>query len=172
MYYDERENELNYIDNDYKQIEINTKNYDNDINTKNYDNDIKVDTINVNVNNFRKESALYNLSESLNKGNTFINEYIPYKNYIYKVVVKGEKDTLLLKIQELTFRIIDLSLYLDLYPNEKLIFNTFKSSINELNKLKETYENKYGPLYVSSNNLYDEYLWNKNPWPWMNGGNK
>lgn len=163
MYYDERENTLNYNDTEYKSIDINNKSYDNEIN---------VDTINVNVNNFRKDNSLYSLSESLNKGNSFINEYIPYKNYIYKVIVKGEKDSLLLKIQELTFRVIDLNLYLDLYPNNKIIYNEFNSSIKELQNLKDTYEKKYGPLCITSNDSFDEYLWSKNPWPWMNGGNK
>ena len=160
MYYDERENTLNY-----NYLEMNNLN-------KKYDNDFKVDTININVNNFRKDNSLYSLSESLNKGNSFKNEYIPYKNYIYKVVVKGEKDTLLLKIQELTFRIIDLNLYLDIYPNNKDIFDNLKTSINELNNVKDTYEKKYGPLYINSSNDYNEYLWNKTISPWMNGGNK
>ena len=101
MYYDERENTFNYSDIDKESVSVdNEYNYvDMDNTVKKFDNDFKVDTINVNVNNFRKDNSLYSLSESLNKGNSFKNEYIPYKNYIYKVVVKGEKDSLLLKIQ-------------------------------------------------------------------------
>ena len=135
MYYDERENTFNYSDIDKESVSVdNEYNYvDMDNTVKKFDNDFKVDTINVNVNNFRKDNSLYSLSESLNKGNSFKNEYIPYKNYIYKVVVKGEKDSLLLKIQELTFRVIDLNLYLDIYPNDLEVFKIFKKKLMKRN---------------------------------------
>lgn len=180
MYYDERENNLNYsivedknvdLTNNYLQ-NINEFNYDVDNKIKKFDNDFKVDTINVNVNNFRKSDSLYTAKEGLNKGTIFKKEYIPYKNYIYKVVVKGEKDELLLKIQELTFKMIDLNLYLDLNKDNTEIFNELKSTITELNKNKELYAKNYGPLCLKDNVKYNSYMWSKNPWPWMNtGGN-
>ena len=128
----------------------------------------------MNINNFRYEKAnLFSANEGLNKGNMFKNEYDPYKNYIYKVVVKGERDELLLKIQELTFKTIDLNLYLDMYPNDDKMYNEFKSSIEELKKYKEIYEKNYGPLCMTETKYYDSYKWEKNPWPWMNeGGNR
>ena len=116
--------------------------------------------------------SLYTAKEGLNKGAMFKKEYIPYKNYIYKVVVKGEKDELLLKIQELTFKMIDLNLYLDLNKDNTEIFNELKSTITELNKNKELYAKNYGPLCLKDNVNYNSYMWSKNPWPWMNtGGN-
>ena len=200
MYYDERHNHLKYKDEsqeinnydnkelnnyDYDNKEINnyefstenkeTNNYENNYinnNLKKWDNDIKFDINNININNFRKNEKreLYSTKESLNKGNSFKNEYIPYKNYIYRVVVKGEKDELLLKIQELTFRTIDLNLYLDIYPFDKEMFNEFKNASNELKKYKEIYEKNYGPLCVTDTSFYDNYKWTNDPWPWMNEG--
>ena len=70
----------------------------------------------------------------------FKKEYIPYKNYIYKVVVKGEKDELLLKIQELTFKMIDLNLYLDLNKDNTEIFNELKNTIIMLKGEENIYE--------------------------------
>ncbi len=71
MYYDERENNLNYsiveeknvdLTNNYLQ-NINDFNYDVDNKIKKFNNDFKVDTINVNVNNFRKSDSLYTAKE-------------------------------------------------------------------------------------------------------------
>lgn len=156
MYYDERENNL--FVNDLEQ------NFSNETSSE-----IKFDINNININNFRESKKdLYSLEEGLNKGNSFKDEYIPYKNYIYKVVVKGEKDKLLLKLQELYFRLIDLNLYLDLYPTSNL-YAEFKKTTNELKEVKQAYEKNYGPLCLESSD-YNSYMWSKNPWPWMNEG--
>lgn len=166
MYYDERE------DIDYSILNINNT---EEKKTKYYDNDITFDVNNLNINNFRKDKVkdLYSSKEGLNKGNMFKNEYDPYKNYIYKVVVKGERDSLLLKIQELSFKVVDLNLYLDIFPGDTMMFEEFKKTLNELKKEKEMYEKTYGPLCLDGTIYSNTYNWDKNPWPWMNeGGNK
>lgn len=188
MYYDERDNHLKIKDesqeinnyefqnkelNKYENKELNS--FENNFTTndiKKWDNDIKFDINNININNFRKNESieLYSANEGLNKGNMFKNEYDPYKNYIYKVVVKGERDELLLKIQELTFKTIDLNLYLDMYPNDDKCYQEFKSTVKDLKKYKELYEKNYGPLCMTDTLFYDSYKWEKNPWPWMNEG--
>ena len=191
MYYDERHDhlDLKYKDesqeiNDYNNLEFNkyenkeTNKYENNFtqnDIKKWDNDIKFDIKNININNFRnhEDVKLYSLSEGLNKGNSFKNEYEPYKNYIYKVVVRGDKDALLLKIQELTFRTIDLNLYLDMHPKNMEIFEEFKKTNIVLKRYKEIYEKNYGPLCMNETSFYNEYKWVNDPWPWMNeGGNK
>lgn len=197
MYYDERDNikvkykdeseKINNINNkeilDYNNLELNkyenneTNKFENNYtqnDTKKWDNDFKIDINNININNFRKNEKieLYAMTEGLNKGNMFKNEYDPYKNYIYRVVVKGEKDELLLKIQELTFKTIDLNLYLDVNPNNMEMFNEFKSTIAELKKYKEIYEKNYGPLCMTETLFYNDYKWEIDPWPWMNEGGK
>lgn len=197
MYYDERDNikvkykdeseELNNYNNketiNYDNKELNSyenkeiNNFENNFtqnDTKKWDNDIKFDINNININNFRKEERpeLFSMTEGLNKGNMFKNEYDPYKNYIYRVVVKGDRDELLLKIQELTFKIIDLNLYLDVYPNNNEIYKEFKNTAAELKKYKEIYEKNYGPLCMTETLFYDSYKWEKDPWPWMNEGGK
>lgn len=190
MYYDERHDHLKIKDesqevnnydfenkeyNKYENKELN--NYENNFTTndvKKWDNDIKFDINNININNFRKNEniELFSASEGLNKGNMFKNEYDPYKNYIYRVVVKGERDELLLKIQELTFKTIDLNLYLDMYPNDDICYKEFKNAVADLKKYKELYEKNYGPLCMTDTLFYDSYKWEKNPWPWMNEGGR
>jgi len=180
MYYDERENNLNVID-EYKEKNIyenkETTNLENNLtfnDSKKWDNNIKFDINNLNINNFRanEKVELFKTNDGFNKGNMFKNLYDPYKNYIYKVVVSGERDELLLKIQELTFKVIDLNLYLDINPNNTSVYNEFKDTINELKKYKDMYEKNYGPLMLDETLYYDEYKWSKNPWPWTNEGGK
>ena len=197
MYYDERDNvkikynneleEKNNINNkeilDYDNMELNTyetnktnkfeNNYtQND--SKKWNNNFTFDINNININNFRKKEKpeLFGTSEGQNKGTIFKNEYDPYKNYIYRVVVKGEKDKLLLKIQELTFKTIDLNIYLDINPDDMEIYNEFKNTIAELKRQKELYEKNYGPLCMTDTLFYDDYKWSMDPWPWMNEGGR
>ena len=199
MYYDERDNKIKYIneekkiinndydyDYDFKNHEhndidltkFNIKNdfekniYENNYKSNEWDTDVKVNIGNINVNNIRAKDELFSAKEGLNKGNMFTSLYEPYKNYIYKVIVSGEKDELLLKIQELTFKVIDLGLYLDINPKDEKIYYEFRNASKELKKAKEMYEKNYGPLCLTETEYYSEYKWNKNPWPWMNEGGK
>jgi len=180
MYYDERENKLNIIDkykekNIFESEENNTfESYLTNNDVKTWDTDVKLKIDNININNFRNTDnvSLFNTSDGFNKGNMFKNLYDPYKNYVYKVIVKGERDELLLKIQELTFKTIDLNLYLDLNKNNTNVYNEFKDTVNELKKYKDMYERKYGPLCMEETLYYDSYKWSENPWPWMNEGGK
>lgn len=195
MYYDERDNKIKYIseekkieNNDYdfnnhehNDVDINKFNikneleknmYENNYKSNEWDTDVKVNIGNINVNNIRAKNDLYSAKEGLNKGNMFTSIYDPYKNYIYKVVVSGERDELLLKIQELTFKTIDLGLYLDVNPQDEKVYYEFRNASKELKKAKEIYEKNYGPLCLTETEYYSEYKWNKNPWPWMNEGGK
>ena len=125
---------------------------------------------NYNVNNSNDNNNLFTDKVGLLKGNMFKDEYIPYKNYKEKeIIVKDEKNALLLKIYETDFAIKDLNLYLDLHPEDQIIFNEFKKYINMYNDYKKRYEMEYGPLCLESttNNTYN---WINNPWPWDNMG--
>lgn len=162
MYYDETNN--------YFEYETNKEylNYNN--NVKNYDmyNEIKFNNANINLNDYRNNS-LFTPAEGLNKGNMFKGLYVPYKNYVYKVVVKGKKEELLLKIQELCFAVKDLNLYLDLYPNDTKMLELFKSYNQELRRLKELYNKEYSPICANEANK-NYFDWVNSPWPWDNKG--
>ena len=163
MYYDENNNYFEYnnvIDKDYYNVD-NSKNYDmyNEINIKNPT---------FNVMSYRNNN-LFSPEEGLNKGNMFKDLYNPYKNYVYKIAVRGKKDELLLSIQELTFALKDLNLYLDLYPNDREAMNTFKNYSEELKRYKEMYNKDFGPLCASDSSK-DYFDWVNSPWPWDNNG--
>ncbi len=165
MYYDENNNYFEYNN------EI-SKDFFNVNNSKKYDtyNEINISNPTFNTVSYRNNN-LFTPTEGLNKGNMFKNLYDPYKNYVYKVTVRGKREELLLSIQELTFAVKDLNLYLDLHPNDNSALETFKNYSEELKRYKEMYNKEYSSLCAtdSSKNYFD---WVKSPWPWDNmGGN-
>lgn len=178
MYYDERGNYFDYMSQENMEqnvennIDIKNKDYElNDIDLKNQD--MNFDVNNLNVYNFRPAEKLdvTNVVEGFNRGNMFNNLYVPYKNHYYRVMVKGERDSLLLKIQMLTFALYDLNFYLDLNPTNKEALNLYNKYNEECNKFKRQFENKYGPLTACGTKYNNDFTWVKNPWPWDKGGN-
>lgn len=112
------------------------------------------------------------VKEGFMRGNMFNNEYIPYKNYkVKELVATNDKEEQLFRIMALSFAINDLNLLLDLNPNDRENFNTFKSLIKEKNDLEQKYIEKYGPLTLeeTTKNSFD---W-VSAFPWENeGGSK
>ena len=112
------------------------------------------------------------VKEGFMRGNMFNNEYKPYKNYkVKELVATNDKEEQLFRIMALSFAINDLNLLLDLNPNDRENFNTFKSLIKEKNALEQIYIEKYGPLTLeeTTKNSFD---W-VSTFPWENeGGSK
>lgn len=105
------------------------------------------------------------LRDTLIFGNAFISEYKPYKDYVpYKIVAKGEKEEMQLKIYGYDAILNDLNLYLDLNSNKKEVYDLFKKYTLEYKKIVDLYEEKYGPLCLIDSD-YDKYEWINNPWP-------
>ena len=102
------------------------------------------------------------------RGNMFLKEYVPYKNYqVRKLEAKTNEEALLLKLSQMEFALNDLSLYLDLHPNDMAVFNKFREYANEYKRYLNEFEKTYRPLCLSSINK-DSYEYYKNPWPWDN----
>ncbi len=112
---------------------------------------------------------LFSLKEGFLYGNMFRNEYNGYKNYRPMVINAGdEKGRLLLGIYELDFAMNDLSLYLDLHPDDMSTYNLFKKYTEDLNSLVKDYESKYGPMELCHSN-YDKYEWVNSALPFKGG---
>lgn len=108
---------------------------------------------------------LFDASEGFMYGNMFKNEYDPYMNYKEpRLIANNEYEKLLLEIYEYDYALNDLSLYLDLHPNDEQIYKLFKVYTEKENKLVNEFEKKYGPLDVYESN-YDSYMWYKGKWP-------
>mgnify|MGYP000095031501 CR=1 FL=1 len=124
-----------------------------------------IDDINFFINGeipVNREEKLVSSELGYLRGNMFLKEYVPYKNY---QVRKTNEEALLLKLSQMEFALNDLSLYLDLHPNDMAVFNKFREYTNEYKRYLNEFEKTYRPLVLSSINK-DSYEYYKNPWPW------
>ena len=114
-----------------------------------------------------KTPKLYNVDEGFTKGNMYANLYDPYKNYKpVSIISRNEKEDLLNQIRMYKFALTDISLYLDVNPNNSNLIKLYNGYIEKLKELKNKYEKTYGPLtcdFIMPNN---DFIWNNNPWPW------
>lgn len=145
-------NDMNYMPNSNQIIE--DLNYQsllpNNINTSNNQNKNIIDT-----------------EEGFKRGNMFKNLYDEYKNYKpRKLTAKNEREDMLLQIMEYTFAMIDIQLYLDMYPNDRDALKLFNTYLNNKKDLTNMFEEKYGPLTIDSDNQKNNWTWNNSPWPW------
>lgn len=101
------------------------------------------------------------------RGNLFNSLYDEYKNYKpQELKASSERDDLILQIDENRFAIIELGLYLDLYPNDTNALNKYNSYLKKEKELITIYESKYGPMTLSSPVQINTWLWDNSPWPW------
>jgi spore coat protein JB len=126
------------------------------------------DDIIFNMNN-NKNVMLFDEEDGFMYGNMFKNEYDSYKNYKpVQLESNTELGKLLLKIYQYDFALNDLSLYLDLHPDDIESYKAFKKYTEELSKCVDVYEKKYGPMELDNSN-YNNYLWDEGPWPFIGG---
>lgn len=123
-------------------------------------------------NNQNSMPSLYAPEEGYEKGNTFKNLYVPYKNYKpAKLQARNQREALLLELSKYGFAAHELNLYLDLHPEDRSVLQLFNDYSMQAKKLIEEYENKYGPLKVSSDVMQTSFTWQENAWPWEGGNN-
>ena len=68
------------------------------------------------------------------------------------------------------FALIDLQLFLDINPNNKVVKDLFDRYLEQYLNTKKEYESKYGPITLDSNeNKGPTWKW-QNKWP-FDGGN-
>ena len=80
-----------------------------------------------------------------------------------------DRNNLLSKVLEYHFACIELNLYLDNNPNDENALNDYNKYSEKLQRAKENYESKYGPLtYFGYVQDCYEWRWVNQPWPWHN----
>ena len=108
---------------------------------------------------------LFSNEEALKVGNLFKDMYVPYKNYkVGNINVSNQREKEMLDMQELLFKVNDLNLYLDLNPDDRDMFHTFKNTVKEFKEKKKEYTRKYGPIDLLDK--MDEYSWTSSMFPW------
>jgi len=108
---------------------------------------------------------LNSLDEVIDTGTLFKNIYKPYKK-TPKIVPETKEEKLLLKIQAYEIALMDLNLYLDVFPNDNSLTTLYKQYEEEKQKLVKEFEKDYYPISkkdAAENNQWD---WLKGKWPW------
>ncbi len=113
--------------------------------------------------------SLFSEKDGFMYGNMFKSLYTPYKNYrVSKLDAASDKGELILKIYEYDFALNDLSLYLDLHPEDDSVYRLFRKYTEEARKCVAMYEKRYGPLELTESD-YESYMWDNGPWPFEGG---
>ena len=125
---------------------------------------------NMNYNSYRNTSmpSLFTPVEGYNNGNLFSDLYSQYKNYQpVTLTARNDKERILLELSRMAFAAHELNLYLDLHPEDTTMLTLFNDYRQKTNDLTKQYEEKYGPLSISSDALTQApFMWEQNAWPW------
>ena len=155
----------NYLNNNYNDM-----NFMTDPNNMIYDMNTMTafpNTFMMPNNNISDNSNITDSQTGFKRGNLFNNLYSEYKNYKPNdLKANSEREDLIMQIDEQRFAIIEMNLYLDIYPNDKNALNKFNNYLRKEKELINLYESKYGPMTISSPVQTDNWLWNNSPWPW------
>lgn len=120
------------------------------------------------MNNYNQN--LFTPYEGFIRGNMFTSLYDPYRDMKpFQIKPMNEQADMLTKIDSLGFALTDLNLFLDVNPNDKSAIDLFNQYRKQKEELMKKYQDKYGPLELSSDSLNKyPWMWNNRPWPWEN----
>lgn len=121
-------------------------------------------------NNMNSNSSLYDPYNGLIRGNLFKNLYDPYKSgEPYEIKPMNAQAEQLTNIDALSFAMVDLTLLLDVNPNNQDAIKLFNQYREQKENLTKEYESKYGPITLDSDSLNSyPWAWKDMPWPWDN----
>lgn len=77
------------------------------------------------------------------------------------------KQDLLNKLMALDFAAVDLQLYLDTHPHDRNALAKYNSTVCQAQRLRQAYENMYGPLFSFRSASRYPWQWINEPWPWQ-----
>ena len=118
-------------------------------------------------NQINDDSMLFGAYEGYLKGNLFKDLYEQYKNYTPATIrPTSEKEQELFNLNQVAFAMHDLNLYLDIYPNDRNMLNTFMEYQRMYKNILENYEQKYGPINVTDVDGNIPFSWESKNFPW------
>ena len=81
------------------------------------------------------------------------------------------KSSLLNKVREVTFAVVELNLFLDTHPNNCEALALFKKLCANKEILLKEYQSKYGPLTACQSSETSPFEWvdDNYAWPWQKG---
>ncbi len=69
-------------------------------------------------------------------------------------------------IDEVSFAITELTLYLDTHPSDAKALSCFEQYNKERQKALSLYSEQYGPLTLDGIRNNNRWYWIMQPWPW------
>ena len=109
---------------------------------------------------------LYDVYNGFIRGNMFPDLFNQYKiSKPFDVRPMNEQAELLTKVDAYSFAAHDVALYLDTHPNDQDMIRLYDSLNEDVKKVTNEYENKFGPLLKNGATGYP-WAWNESPWPW------
>lgn len=84
---------------------------------------------------------------------------------------QGNRAQLLNYINEVSFAVVDSSLYLDTHPGDQNALEYFNEYSEKRKAALREYAKHYGPLTIDTANdtESDSWEWVEQPWPWEGG---
>lgn len=102
---------------------------------------------------------------ALANGTIYKGIYEGYKHYLPRpIVLNNTIEGLERTIQAYYFSLNDLTLYLDVHPDDEKSVNKFNEYVKEFNNAMNEYIKINGPVNIYSKEL-NPWIWNK-VWPW------
>ena len=102
--------------------------------------------------------------------------YVPYaRKSLVSQAIEGRppfKKSLLNEINECSFAVNDMLLYLDTHPCDEAALSYFMEHKNRRVAALKEYAKYYGPLTIDTadDEASESFLWVETPWPWEGGG--
>ena len=114
------------------------------------------------TNNNKSDLGFYVALDGLSKGNMDSTLYNQFENKVPRKLDEKNPLHLLMAYQ---FALIDLQLFLDVNPNNKVVKDLFDRYLEQYQNAKKEFESKNGPLTIDSNlNKGQTWKW-QNKWP-------
>lgn len=80
----------------------------------------------------------------------------------------NQKAMLMKQINEASFAIDDVLLFLDTHPRNASAMQYYQNAVSMRKKALDTYQNQFGPLLVDDV-TGSSWSWINEPWPWEGG---
>lgn len=112
--------------------------------------------------------SLFTPTVGFDNGNLFSNLYSQYKDFKpTSVPANNERESMMRELSRMAFAAHELNLYLDLHPEDTSMITLFNDYREKAVQLMKEYDQRFGPLSISSNNLNQTpFMWQKDAWPW------
>lgn len=120
------------------------------------------------INNMNKQNNVLTGSyDGYLKGNMFNSLYNNYKNYKpAKLIPNNEQAEKLLNLNQLSFALHDIRLYLDIHPEDRKMLNLFNEYSIKVNDAMNDYESSFGPIRCYTPSDSNLFSWEAYSFPW------